>query len=126
MSTRGIIAKKARKGYEYIYVHSDAYPSYTGAILTKYYKSPQKVDKLISLGDASFLTKSIGKKHDFDDYAARKKWTTFYGRDRGETGVGKKQISTIRALISRAITQYIEHIYVYKNGKWSHVYGRNG
>ena len=54
-----------------IYVHSDGYPLDAGKLLFKFYDTEEKVRKLISHGDASFLGDSIEN-------------TCFYHRDRGE------------------------------------------
>ena len=90
MSTRAAIAKLNTNTNEakFIYCHSDGYLEYTGKILNEHYNSEDKVDELLSYGDASIINENIGEKLDvpFNDYTAfaNKKQCRFYMRDRGE------------------------------------------
>lgn len=114
MSTRSRIGIKQPDGKILsVYCHSDGYPEKPGVgwTLKKYYTKEAKVKKLISLGDISSLTPIIGKKHDFTDRSS----TTYYGRDRGDSGV-KPQISkTEKHFISTLGEAYQ---YLYQDGKW--------
>ena len=69
-----------------IYCHYDGYPSYTGAMLEQYYQDPEKIKKLIKLGNISFLDEKLepeaGVKHSF--YNPAKGVTIVFHRDRGE------------------------------------------
>ena len=61
MSTRSTIG--IVRGYHdttRIYCHSDGYVSYNGAILQKYYNTADKVEKLMALGNLSYLGPEIG------------------------------------------------------------------
>tara|TARA_Y100001963_G_C6628524_1_gene375142 strand:+ start:105 stop:566 length:462 start_codon:yes stop_codon:yes gene_type:complete len=74
-----------------VYGHYDGYPEYVGKLLKQYYRNPSVIKQLIKLGKSgiSTLGKKIGKKHAFDmPYEEKEKlgYTTFYGRDRGESG----------------------------------------
>jgi hypothetical protein len=90
-----------------VYCHWDGYLEHNGAILQKHYAASSKVNNLIALGDISSLRSEIGEKHAFsrletpmDDEAYDKLYgnmTTFYGRDRGETGVEFKVFPTLKA-----------------------------
>lgn len=124
MSTRSyiVIEKKRESGekfYEGVYCHSDGYPSHNGQILFDHYQDRTKVEKLISLGDLSFLDERIdpteGSGHNFE-YSEREKGVcVFYGRDRGETGVDAKEIT----LEELAGDIFIEYTYIYTlDGEW--------
>jgi len=90
-----------------VYCHWDGYLEHNGAILQKHYSNSPKVNNLIALGDLSSLRAEIGDKHLFssmelpkDERAAHdeavKDMCTFYGRDRGETGVEFKVFPTLK------------------------------
>ena len=86
MATRSTIALEFADGsVAQVYCHWDGYLSNNGKILFENYADPFKVAGLIKLGDISSLGPGLGDKHDFND-AASYPDTTFYGRDRGETG----------------------------------------
>lgn len=91
MSTRSNIAlyNTETQTAQVIYVHYDGYYSGVGTTLKKHYQDVEKVKKLISGGDISSLAEEVeipeNVIHDFDN--RNEKITTFYGRDRGETGV---------------------------------------
>lgn len=116
MSTRSyiVIEKKRESGekfYEGVYCHWDGYPSCNGQILFDHYKDRAKVEKLISLGDISSLDEEIdpteGSGHCFDK--REKGVCSFYGRDRGETGVEAKEV-TLQELANDI---FIEYTYIY-------------
>lgn len=124
MSTRSyiVIEKKRESGekfYEGVYCHSDGYPSHNGQILFDYYKDRAKVEKLISMGDLSFLDVRIdpteGSGHNFE-YSEREKGVcVFYNRDRGETDVDAKEVT----LEELAGDIFIEYTYIYTlNDEW--------
>lgn len=95
MATRSRIGIELENGKTLsVYCHWDGYLSNNGAILIESYKDRSKIETLINLGDMSSLGNEIGEKHNMDDPAARKNWTSFYGRDRGEIGT-LPQIMTI-------------------------------
>lgn len=94
MSTRSNIGVINRNGtVEMIYCHSDGYPSYNGRILLASYSNEDKVREILALGDMSSLGPVIGQKVDFDEYTPAQ--CRFYGRDRGETGVGSQKYKNI-------------------------------
>ena len=109
MGTRSMIAiqNPYSKDVRAVYCHWDGYLEHNGAILQKHYAASSKVNNLIALGDISSLRSEIGEKHAFsrletpmDDEAYDKLYgnmTTFYGRDRGETGVEFKVFPTLKA-----------------------------
>jgi hypothetical protein len=65
MSTRSYIAMQTRNGYHAIYCRFDGYPEGNndphgvGYKLNHYYNTPQKVEKLMGLGDINSLQDSI-------------------------------------------------------------------
>lgn len=86
MATRSTIALEFADGtVGQVYCHWDGYLQHNGKILLDSYSDPFKLQKLIDLGDLSVLHAEVGEKHNFND--EYKNGCTFYGRDRGETGI---------------------------------------
>lgn len=108
MATRSAVGKEDQDGNVVgIYVHFDGYPEGVGAVLQAHYREPAKVDALLALGSVSSLAAEIGERHPFNE--RRDDWTTFYGRDRGETGVEPKTFpdrEEFRAGLSRSGTEF--------------------
>ena len=124
MATRSTIALEFADGtVQQVYCHWDGYLDYNGKILAEHYSDPFKLRELIDLGDISSLRPTIGTKHAFsrletpmDDEAYDKLYgdmTTFYGRDRGETGVGAKSFKDYADYIENH--QYEEYEYILRN-----------
>ena len=93
MATRSRIAIEKEDGtVESIYCHWDGYPENNGRILVENYKDHKKVQALIDLGDISNLAPNVEAApdagHTFNNPVDGV--VVAYGRDRGETGVGKK------------------------------------
>ena len=89
MSTGSLIGKQNSDGsVAFVYCHSDGYLKWVGAILLQNYSSPAKVDALLAEGDVSSIGAAIGEQHPFNDRPDGV--CTFYGRDRGETGIDAK------------------------------------
>jgi hypothetical protein len=137
MATRSTIALEYADGtVDKIYCHWDGYLDNNGKILFNSYQDPFKVQRLMDLGDVSSLGPNIGDKHDFDipfkygtpEYVAetdrRREITTFYGRDRGETGTGAQRYKDYADY--RANAQFEEYNYILRrDGKWYvEFYGR--
>ena len=99
MGTRSTIALEFADGtVQQVYCHWDGYLDHNGKILAEYYSDPFKLRELIDLGDLSSLRPNIGEKHAFSQFELRaeevagyklltENMCTFYGRDRGETGI---------------------------------------
>lgn len=132
MATRSLIGVMHGDVCKAIYCHWDGYLAYNGRILFNHYDSA-KANHLVSLGDVSSLCEEIGEKHPFsandlteemrnmtlEQYNAKfGNMTTFYGRDRGETGVDFKTHHTYECLINRAHNVYAEFVYIMKDGQW--------
>ena len=122
-----------------IYSHSDGYPSYMGKILTTYYNDANKVKQLIKMGyasqigetlEASEVVKRFGfapifldefgalpedeKKRLADDYYSDK-YSVFYKRDRGETGVDANLSNNLTEWLTQQGQAYN---YVFYKGQW--------
>ena len=144
MGTRSMIAieNPNTKAVKAVYCHWDGYLEHNGAILNEHYAASPKVNNLIALGDISSLRPEIGEKHAFsrletpmDDEAYDKLYgdmTTFYGRDREETGTQYKRFDTAK----EAVTHYehcgAEYFYLFRYdedqqaGKWFYKKGSAG
>jgi hypothetical protein len=126
MGTRSTIALEYADGtVDQVYCHWDGYLAHNGQLLLNYYSNPFVLRDLIDLGDISSLGKIIGTKHPFSPYggdetekalyeaAQAAGATTFYGRDRGETGVGAKRFKDYADY--KANHQYEEYEYILRN-----------
>ena len=124
MGTRSTIALEFADGtVEQVYCHWDGYLEHNGQILLKHYSNPFILRDLIDLGDISSLKSTIGTKHAFshfdtemkqEDYnALYRDMTTFYGRDRGETGTSAKKFASYEDYLFNH--QYEEYDYILRN-----------
>jgi hypothetical protein len=128
MGTRSTIALEFADGtVEQVYCHWDGYLAHNGQILLKHYSNPFILRDLIDLGDISSLKPTIGTQHAFSHFGTTLdqeaytflygEMTTFYGRDRGETGVGAKKFNDFQDYLVRH--QYEEYEYILrKDGNW--------
>ena len=136
MATRSTIALEFADGtVQQVYCHWDGYLENNGRILYEHYSDPFKLRDLIDLGDISSLNVNIGTAHpfskfeidkdapDFDklialhEQAEKEGYTTFYGRDRGEEGVGAKKFADFADY--KANHQYEEYEYILRtDGQW--------
>lgn len=128
MATRSTIALEFADGtVQQVYCHWDGYLENNGKILQESYKDPFKVRELIDLGDISSLGAEVGVKHPFSQFelpagevyneALYKNMTTFYGRDRGETGTNARRFANFADY--RANAQFEEYNYILrKDGNW--------
>lgn len=117
MGTRSTIALEYADGtVDQVYCHWDGYLSNNGRILQEHYQDPFKLQRLMKLGDLSCLGPNIGDKHDFNaaaDYAD----CTFYGRDRGETGVKARRFKDFADYRSNAQSEEYNYI-LRQDGLW--------
>ena len=124
MGTRSTIALEFADGtVEQVYCHWDGYLSNNGQILLKHYSNPFILRDLIDLGDISSLKSTIGTKHDFSHFGTTLdqeaynflygEMTTFYGRDRGETGADKKKFIDYEDYVDNF--QHEEYDYILRN-----------
>jgi hypothetical protein len=113
MATRSYIGiRNADASVDYIYCHFDGYPEYNGAILTEHYSNINRVNELLNLGDLSVLGKFIGEKNDFNDRV--RDTCLAYGRDRGESNVGKKNTGYDELITN----QDVDYVYVFDGDYW--------
>ena len=125
MGTRSTIALEFADGsVEQVYCHWDGYLEHNGKILFENYSNPFILRDLIDLGDISSLGKIVGTKHPFSPHegetqkalyeaAVAAGATTFYGRDRGETGIAAKKFASFEEY--KANHQYEEYEYILRN-----------
>ena len=125
MATRSTIALEFADGtVEQVYCHWDGYLAHNGQILLEHYSNPFILRDLIDLGDISSLKPTIGTKHAFSHFELRaeevaeykvltENMTTFYGRDRGETGADKKSFVDFQDYLAHH--QYEEYDYILRN-----------
>jgi hypothetical protein len=116
MATRSTIALEFADGtVQQVYCHWDGYLGHNGKILQEHYSDPFKLRELIDLGDLSVLRADIGEKHDFD--TNYREGCTFYGRDRGETGVEARRYENYEDYKQSA--QFEEYNYILRrDGQW--------
>jgi hypothetical protein len=138
MATRSTIALEFADGtVGQVYAHWDGYLSHNGKILLENYSDPFKLQKLIDLGQVSSLGAEIGEPHSFDNpfqYGTKewenwsqekKKVCTFYGRDRGETGVGPVYFTDFDHYVKTH--QYEEYEYILRtDGNWYVCFNEDG
>jgi len=124
MSTRSFIGMEVDGKIEAIYCHWDGYPTHHFDILTKHYKSVDKIKTLLNLGHLSILAPAIGAKHDFNIRSSTNdhcfhEWCCAYGRDRGEKDTEKKIFDNEADFIKSANGSNAEYVYLFKNGQWN-------
>lgn len=123
MSTRSLIAKKIGEDrYLTIYCHSDGYLTYNGALLLDHYNTPEQVDKLLALGDISYLAERLepdsSLPHSFDYDERQEGVTLAYGRDRGEKGTEARE-ATLADLDNES--NWTEYVYIFdENDEWKY------
>ena len=113
MATRSYIGvRNTDSSVDYIYCHFDGYPEHNGQILTEHYSNINRVNELLQLGDLSVLGKFIGEKMDFDKQI--QDTCLAYGRDRGESNVGKKNSGYDELITDRNV----DYVYVFDGDYW--------
>ncbi|NBX97404.1 hypothetical protein EBQ81_00870 [bacterium] len=128
MGTRSLIGVEQGDGsVVWAYCHWDGYLSHNGRRLLDHYQDPYKAWALVIGGDMSSLGEEIGEKHPFDwqlekwnktrvgfgsyddsrltdeekaQYDLWSKWTSYYGRDRGETDIDAKLAANAEAFFA--------------------------
>ncbi len=127
MATRSTIAIEYADGtVGQVYCHWDGYLDNNGVILRDHYSDPFKLRDLIDLGDISSLRPEIGVQHPFSSIGTMDSaeydrlygdMTTFYGRDRGETGTGAKRFKDFQEYAREHQREEYEYILRQVNGK---------
>jgi hypothetical protein len=129
MATRSTIALEYADGtVGQVYCHWDGYLDNNGKILLMHYSDPFVLRDLLDLGDISSLGRVVGAEHPFSphtspedkaahDAAAAAGYTTFYGRDRGETGVAQKMFASYEDYVENHQHEEYEYI-LRRDGIW--------
>jgi hypothetical protein len=128
MGTRSRIAVMHGTVCKSVYCHWDGYLAHNGAILQEHYDS-SKANQLVALGDLSSLGTQIGEAHPFSPHGSKEDealyehakdmgYCTFYGRDRGETGIEYKVAHTFTDFLEQCENCDAEYYYVMENGQW--------
>lgn len=112
MSTRSrIVVENPDQTFDSIYVHSDGYPSYEGAMLLKHYTDPEKIAALLDIGSVSFIAASTECPEGHSFQHPVKGYCVAYGRDRGEKGTEARRNEVELPLEE-------EYTYLFKNNQW--------
>lgn len=127
MGTRSRIGVMHGTVCKSVYCHWDGYLEHNGVILQEHYDSA-RANHLVSMGDISSLGPEVGEQHPFSPFgdgdkeayeaASEAGWTTFYGRDRGETDIDFKADHTFAEFLERCDNCGAEYYYVMENGQW--------
>lgn len=139
MSTNASISIQENKKIKTIYNHWDGYIDGLGDTLLKHYTDPEKVKKLINLGDVSSVGKTLEPSKltqkfgfdgrltaEFNDLPKIQKdeltkddqsnnYSLFYGRDRGEKNIEAREYNSIEDMYRHDGQGYN---YLFKDGKW--------
>lgn len=121
MSTRSNIGIKLGDGKaKVIYCHSDGYLDYNGLLLFKHYNTKERVEELLNLGNASFLTPKLhpdpSMPHSFDYDNRQDDVSVFYGRDRGEEEQ-EAQVKLIEDILNNVFIEYL-YLFNLETNKW--------
>ena len=136
MGTRSRIGVMHGDVVKSVYCHWDGYLEHNGKILQEHFDSAL-ANHLVALGDLSSLRPELGEKHAFSQFelpadeveafkALTENWCTFYGRDRGETGVEWKVAHTFDEFFDQCEGCGAEFYYIMRDGVWyvGDTYGR--
>ena len=127
MGTRSRIGVMHGDKCKSVYAHWDGYLSGVGATLQEHYDSA-KANHLVALGDISSLKEEIGVEHPFsmydvtpnlsqDEYYEKYgKMTTFYGRDRKDSGTDFTVDQSYDEFLSKDYDY--EYYYIMRYGVW--------
>jgi hypothetical protein len=127
MGTRSRIGVMHGDKLKSVYCHWDGYLQHNGQLLQNHYDSA-KANHLVSLGDISSLKEEIGVEHPFsqfdvtpnlsqDEYYEKYgKMTTFYGRDRKDSGTDFTVDQSYDEFLSKDYDY--EYYYIMRDGVW--------
>jgi len=122
MATRSRIAIEHPDGsIESIYCHWDGYPENNGVLLREYYRDREKVEKLIALGDISYLEREVDPDPDEDHTFVNPQTgvVVAYRRDRGEKRSGTGRHASQLGYFQSDIEEY-GYLFT-KEDKWIYV-----
>ena len=117
MSTRGVIAvEDSDKTCHAIYVHFDMYLDGGGLCLTQHYSTPDRIEKLLALGNLSALGDKLSK--DAPEPEAQDVCIAYH-RDYGESYKAPRVWETADKLLDQASDIYwAEYVYLFRDGEW--------
>jgi hypothetical protein len=127
MGTRSRIGVMHGDKLKSVYCHWDGYLQHNGQLLQNHYDSA-KANHLVALGDISSLKEQIGVEHPFsqfdvtpnlsqDEYYEKYgKMTTFYGRDRKDSGTDFTVDQSYDEFLSKDYDY--EYYYIMRDGVW--------
>ena len=127
MGTRSRIGVMHGDKLKSVYCHWDGYLQHNGQLLQNHYDSA-KANHLVSLGFISSLKEEIGVEHPFSQYDVTPnlsqdeyyekygKMTTFYGRDRKETGTDFTVDQSYDEFLSKDYDY--EYYYIMRDSVW--------
>lgn len=123
MESKGNIAIKRKNGtIESIYCYSNNTLEENGVILYHLYKSPEKINNLINLGDLFYLGQCINPdpliKHDYEN--RQENVVIACKRDNNEVNTEKKIFSNLMEVYNKNLRDESEIIFMYdeKENKW--------
>lgn len=119
MSTHCGIAVKTEEGYKTIFCHHDGYPRYMLKMLTENYNSEELANKLVNLGDASYIDPLLEPTSDYHKFnMPEPNVSMFYHRDRGEDwdDVAPKTFTRDE------LCSLFYFVYAWENGKWNQLH----
>ena len=117
MSTRGVIAiENPDKTCRSIYVHFDMYLDGAGICLTHHYTTPDRIEKLLALGNLSALGDKLSKD---DPEPEAQTVCIAYHRDYGESYKAPRVWETADKLLDQTSDIYwAEYVYLFRDGEW--------
>lgn len=123
MSTNSGIALRQGDTYTTIYCHWDGYPKSMLPKLRENYNSFELANKLVSMGDASYIEKKLEPTGEHTFMKPEDGVCVFYHRDRGDDWLSCQPTCYTRSELFRQ--QAFEYVYVFEDGRWN-VYNMNG
>lgn len=125
MATRSTIGYFENGILTSVYCHWDGYLRHNGVLLNENYNTLEKVKELVSFGNISSLKSKIGERHPFETYNLSveekqkfENFTTFYGRDRGETSQRTRIFLSYDDYFNYYNDCGCEYFYVFSQGEW--------
>lgn len=116
MSTRSTIAVEDNFGVKQVYCHFDGYPSHNGNILVQHYTDYDKIIKLISYGDMSYLAPNVEPTRLHTYKNPQKDVVVYYGRDRGEENTQASHYTNFDDYLVNG--QFEDYNYIWRDGVW--------
>lgn len=122
MATRSRIGIEKEDGtVESIYCHWDGYPENNGNRLLNDYSDRKKVERLIALGDISYLAPEVEPSGEHSFEKPQDGVVVAYGRDRGEERTRPRKDRSVAAFAKSDVEEY--GYVMAKNGEWLFING---